>query len=104
MDRKNQRMLPFYLSENLRFPDYHRVQTCGHAKEVAYGILPDVLVEVRFEKGAGDLLVFCQKRFNLLTSRIEVIRAGDDLNPITRRQYRTFLDGLGIDQPTQGGF
>ena len=47
----------FYLSENLRFPDYHRVQTGGHAKEVAYGILPDVLVEVRYEKGAGDLLL-----------------------------------------------
>jgi len=94
----------FDLSENLRFPDYHRVQTGGHAEEVAHGILADVLIEMRLEEGAGDGLLFRQQRFNPFVGGVKVSRAGDDLNPITGGQYDTFLDGLGIDQAAQGGF
>jgi len=73
----------FDLSENLRFPNYHRVQTCGHAKEVAYGILTGVLVEMLLEYGAGDVLLLGQKRFNPFSGGVTVIRASDDLNAIT---------------------
>ncbi len=94
----------FDLSENLWFPNHHRVETRGYPKEVTDGVLADVSIQMRLEKSAGDSLFFCQKRFNPFIGSVEVIGARDDLDPITRGQDSAFLDGLSIDQPTQGGF
>ena len=102
--RVGRRVGIFNLSENLRFPNDHRVQTCGHTKEVADGIFADMPIEVLLEEGAGDLLLFCKKRFNLLIRCTKVICAGNDLNPITRGQYGAFLDGLSINQAAQDRF
>jgi hypothetical protein len=92
----------FHLSQDLRLADHQRIQSRGHAKEMARRRHVGVGEQVRQKGVARELVVVAEERDDFL-SRALGVGAGDvDLGPVARRQDDGFRGGRLRDQRLDG--
>src|SRR5262245_3285138 len=74
------------LTQNLRLPDNHGVQTRSHAEQMPDRLRPMMGIDVVIQTiGAFLSLLISQERLDLLRCRLTIPRCRDDLDAVTSR-------------------